>query len=98
MGQSNTTIGQSVTIRGELSARENLNIHGQVDGKIKLNDHVLTIGLNRKIAGESSCCRRQGPRQTQSDQDDQYPRDLNNIMVRSCHRVLGSRNPQGLSC
>jgi cytoskeletal protein CcmA (bactofilin family) len=50
MGQSNTTIGQSVIIRGELSARENLNINGQVDGKIELNDHVLTIGLNRKIA------------------------------------------------
>ena len=44
MGQSVATIGQSVVIKGELSAREDLTIEGQVDGKIELTDNVLTVG------------------------------------------------------
>ena len=52
MGQSNTTIGQSVIIKGELSAKEDLTIEGHVDGKIELADHVLTVGPNGQIEAD----------------------------------------------
>jgi cytoskeletal protein CcmA (bactofilin family) len=42
-------IGKSVVIKGELSGSEDLTIEGQVEGKIELKDHALTIGPNGKI-------------------------------------------------
>ena len=36
-------IGKSVVIKGELKGRKDLTIEGQVEGKIELKDHVLTI-------------------------------------------------------
>lgn len=45
-------IGKSVVIKGELSASEDLTIEGQVDGKIELKQHVLTIGANGKITAQ----------------------------------------------
>ena len=40
-----STIGQSVVIKGELSAAEDLIIEGQVEGKIELDDNALAVGL-----------------------------------------------------
>lgn len=37
-------IGKSVTIQGELSGSENLYVDGNVEGKIELRDHMLTVG------------------------------------------------------
>ena len=45
-------IGKSVIIRGELNGSEDLTIEGQVDGKIELKDHVLTIGPNGRIKAQ----------------------------------------------
>ena len=45
-------IGKSVVVKGELSGSEDLTIEGQVDGKIELKDHVLTIGPNGKITAQ----------------------------------------------
>jgi cytoskeletal protein CcmA (bactofilin family) len=45
-------IGKSVIVKGELSGSEDLTIDGQVEGKIELRDHVLTIGPNGKIKAE----------------------------------------------
>lgn len=45
-------IGKSVIIKGELSGSEDLTIEGQVDGKIELRQHVLTIGPNGKIKAQ----------------------------------------------
>ena len=45
-------IGKSVVIKGELSGSEDLTIEGQVEGKIELRDHVLTIGPNAKIKAQ----------------------------------------------
>ena len=45
-------IGKSVVIKGELSGSEDLTIEGQVEGKIELRDHVLTIGPNGKIKAQ----------------------------------------------
>jgi cytoskeletal protein CcmA (bactofilin family) len=45
-------IGKSVVIKGELNGSEDLTIEGQVEGKIELREHVLTIGPNGKIKAE----------------------------------------------
>jgi cytoskeletal protein CcmA (bactofilin family) len=45
-------IGKSVIIKGELSSREDLTIDGQVEGKIELKDHTLTIGSTGKTKAE----------------------------------------------
>ena len=45
-------IGQSILIKGELTGSENLTIDGQVDGKISLKDHNLTIGQHGRIHAE----------------------------------------------
>ena len=42
-------IGKSVVIKGELNGSEDLTIEGNVEGKIELRDHVLTIGPNGRI-------------------------------------------------
>lgn len=42
-------IGKSVVIKGELNGSEDLTIEGNIEGKIELKDHVLTIGPNGKI-------------------------------------------------
>ncbi|MEQ1897233.1 MAG: polymer-forming cytoskeletal protein [Vicinamibacterales bacterium] len=42
-------IGRSVIFKGELTGSEDLAIEGQIEGKIELRDHVLTIGPNGKI-------------------------------------------------
>jgi cytoskeletal protein CcmA (bactofilin family) len=45
-------IGKSVVIKGELNGSEDLTIEGQVEGRIELRDHALTIGGNGKIKAE----------------------------------------------
>jgi cytoskeletal protein CcmA (bactofilin family) len=45
-------IGKSVFIKGELSGSEDLTIEGNVEGKIELNENILTIGPNGKINAE----------------------------------------------
>ena len=44
-----TTIGESIVIKGELSADEDLVIEGQVEGNINLNQNVLTVGEHGKV-------------------------------------------------
>ena len=45
-------VGKSVVIKGELNGSEDLTIDGQVEGKIELRQHVLTIGPNGKIKAQ----------------------------------------------
>jgi cytoskeletal protein CcmA (bactofilin family) len=52
MGQSMGTIGRTVVIQGELRAREDLTIEGQVKGKIELDDNELIVGPNGRIEAE----------------------------------------------
>jgi cytoskeletal protein CcmA (bactofilin family) len=42
-------LGKSVVIKGELSASEDLTIYGQMEGKITLPGHTLTIGPHADI-------------------------------------------------
>ena len=52
IGRDVVNIGKSVVIKGELNGSEDLTIEGEVEGKIELKDHVLTIGPNGKIRAQ----------------------------------------------
>ena len=45
-------IGKSVVIKGELNGSEDLTVEGNVEGRIELRDHILTIGPNGRIKAE----------------------------------------------
>ena len=45
-------IGKSVVIKGELTGSEDLTLEGQVEGRIELKQHVLTIGPHGRIKAE----------------------------------------------
>ena len=45
-------IGQSLTIKGEVSGSEDLTVEGRVEGKIDLKDHNLTIGQNGRVEAD----------------------------------------------
>ena len=51
-GRDIVNIGKSVVIKGEFNGSEDLTIEGQVEGKIELKDHILTIGPNGKIKAQ----------------------------------------------
>ena len=51
-GRDVVNIGKSVIIKGELNGSEDLTVEGQVEGKIELKDHILTIGPNGKIKAQ----------------------------------------------
>lgn len=46
------TIGASVVIKGELSAKEDLTISGRVEGKVEVHDHVVRVGRDAKVNAE----------------------------------------------
>jgi cytoskeletal protein CcmA (bactofilin family) len=46
-----TLIGQTVTIRGRLSSRENIVVEGEIEGDIELPAHRLTIGMAGRMRG-----------------------------------------------
>src|SRR5579872_2593503 len=43
------SIGKSVTIKGQISSREDLLVDGEIEGAIELNDHRLTVGPNGRV-------------------------------------------------
>ena len=45
-------LGKSVVIKGELSASEDLTLYGQMDGRVTLPNHTLTIGPTADIRAE----------------------------------------------
>jgi cytoskeletal protein CcmA (bactofilin family) len=47
-------LGKSVVIKGELSASENLTLYGQVERRVTLPDHTLTIGPAANIKASIS--------------------------------------------
>ena len=51
-GGSNVIIGKSIVVKGELRGSEDLTIEGQVEGKIALKQHVLTIGKHGRIQAQ----------------------------------------------
>ncbi len=47
-------IGKSVVIKGELSGSEDLYVDGNVEGKIELRNHSLTVGPNGNVKADVS--------------------------------------------
>jgi cytoskeletal protein CcmA (bactofilin family) len=47
-------LGKSVVIKGELSASEDLTLYGQMEGRVTLPDHTLTIGPAANISASIS--------------------------------------------
>ena len=52
--RSTMRIGASVVIKGDLSASEDLTLDGTMEGKIRVPDHMLTVGPDAKINAEVS--------------------------------------------
>jgi cytoskeletal protein CcmA (bactofilin family) len=50
--EGSTVIGRSVTIRGEVSGKEDLFLDGVLEGTISLPESRLTIGLNARIMAD----------------------------------------------
>lgn len=48
------TIGASVVIKGEVSAREDLTISGRIEGKVEVRDHVVRVGREAQVNAEIS--------------------------------------------
>ena len=42
-------IGKSIVVKGEIDGSEDLTIEGQVEGKITLKQHALTIGTHGRV-------------------------------------------------
>jgi cytoskeletal protein CcmA (bactofilin family) len=52
--EGSTVIGRSVTIRGELSGKEDLYMDGTVEGTITLSGSRLTVGPNARLMADLS--------------------------------------------
>jgi cytoskeletal protein CcmA (bactofilin family) len=52
--ESSTVIGRSITIRGELSGKEDLYMDGTVEGTISLSGSRLTVGPNARVMADVS--------------------------------------------
>jgi len=50
--RSGVDLGKSVVIKGELSGSEDLTLHGQMEGKISLPDHTLTVGAQADVRAD----------------------------------------------
>jgi len=50
--RSGIDLGKSVVIKGELSGSEDLTLHGQMEGKISLPEHTLTIGAQADVKAD----------------------------------------------
>lgn len=48
------TIGQSITIRGEVTGDEDLVIQGRVDGSVDLKQHAVEVGPEGKVTADIS--------------------------------------------
>ena len=47
-----TVLGQTVVLKGEISADEDLLIEGQFEGTISLEQHCVTVGANGQVKAE----------------------------------------------
>lgn len=50
--EGSTVIGRSVTIRGELSGKEDLYMDGVVEGTVLLSESRLTVGPNARMMAD----------------------------------------------
>jgi cytoskeletal protein CcmA (bactofilin family) len=50
----NAVIGKTVVIKGDIRSREPLTIEGQVDGRIEMNEHLLTVAAGATVRAHIS--------------------------------------------
>jgi cytoskeletal protein CcmA (bactofilin family) len=46
------TIGASVVIKGEVSAREDLTVAGRIEGKVEVQEHVVRVAREAQVHAE----------------------------------------------
>jgi cytoskeletal protein CcmA (bactofilin family) len=46
---TSATLGKNVTVKGQIFAREDLTIDGEVEGTVECHEHRLTIGPNARV-------------------------------------------------
>src|SRR5271157_2321779 len=51
-GSPHTLLGRTVVVQGQLSSGEDLQIEGQFEGNINLDDHCLTVGMEGRVKAE----------------------------------------------
>jgi len=51
-GKQVANIGKSITIKGDLTGKEDLVIEGTVEGRVELPDAQLTVGANGSVQAE----------------------------------------------
>lgn len=51
---SPAVIGKTIHIRGEVTGEENLLVHGEIDGKIRLESNSLIVGKDGQVHAEIS--------------------------------------------
>ncbi len=44
-----TVIGPSISIQGEISGQGTITVHGQVEGRIDVKDHTVTVGKKGRV-------------------------------------------------
>ena len=47
-----TCIGETIYVKGQLSATEDIMVAGRVEGEIQLQEHVLTVETTAKLNAE----------------------------------------------
>lgn len=45
-------IGSSITVKGEIAGNEDLMIQGQVEGRVELRQHNVTVGKNGRVKAD----------------------------------------------
>jgi cytoskeletal protein CcmA (bactofilin family) len=48
-GVGSAALGKNVTVKGQIFAREDLTIDGEVEGTVECHEHRLTIGPNARV-------------------------------------------------
>ncbi len=48
-GGGSAALGKNVTVKGQIFAREDLTIDGEVEGTVECHEHRLTIGPNARV-------------------------------------------------
>lgn len=50
--EGSTVIGRSVTIRGDLSGKEDLHMDGDIEGTITFLENTVTVGPNARVVAD----------------------------------------------
>lgn len=50
--EGSTVIGRSVTIRGDLSGKEDLHMDGDIEGTITFVENAVTVGPNARVVAD----------------------------------------------